>query len=314
MESDLAYPYEAFHMLAHLKPTIRISPFPAKYPDTFGINDASQTSIKPSVWLDEAEDLAFVNSGRDALKAALYNINLSHDDNVLIITTSQGSYVSSCVTNTISSICGWTRKKNRQTCAILIIHEFGFPCVISSDIQEMGLPIIEDCAYATGTRLSGGMVAKYGDYAIYSIPKFFPLPFGGILVSRRKMSQLKEELKISDAGKEFIIQQLSLLVSKSDQWSKQRRSNWNFFQYRLSRYDIEPFYELQERDSPGVYVLKLPAQYQHIGKRLKVLCAVVGIEATEYYGQGGFYFPVHQFLSDFEKQLICYQFEKIIIG
>jgi len=313
MESYLAYPYEAFHMLDHLKPTIRISPFSARYLDTFGINDTSQTFIKPSVWLDGAEDLAFVNSGRDALKAALYNIGLSHDDNILIITTSQGPYISSCVTNAISSICDWTRERNRQTCAILIIHEFGFPCTISPDIQEMSLPIIEDCAYATGTRLSGGMVAKYGDYAIYSMPKFFPLPFGGILASRTKMHQLKDELKVSAAGNEFITQQLSLLVPRSDQWSKQRRSNWKFFQNRLSKYDMEPFYELQERDSPGVYVLKLPAQYQNIGRRLKASCAIVGIEATEYYGQGGFYFPVHQFLSDFEKQLICYQFEKAII-
>ena len=33
-----------------------------------------------------------------------------------------------------------------------------------------------------------------------------------------------------------------------------------------------------------------------------------GIESTEYYGLGGFYFAVHQMLSDYEKNYILYHF------
>lgn len=301
-------------MAEHLKPCIRITPFSSNRLNNAETGNSTTIAINPEFWLDEGIDISFLNSGRDALKAALYDIGLSHHDNVLIITTSQGPYISSCVTNAIDSICHWTRLVDKQTRAILVIHEFGFPCSIPSDIQSMGLPIIEDCAYATGTRVLGSSVGRYGDYAIYSIPKYFPLPFGGLAVSRTKMHPMNKNLQISEGGIQFIKTHLMNMMFQCDAWNKVRKSNWLFFQKRLEPFGMKPYYGIQENISPGVYVLRLPVEHQNIGGKLKQLSVNAGIEATEYYGQCGFYFPVHQYLSDFEKQLICYQFEKGVVS
>jgi len=47
------------------------------------------------------------------------------------------------------------------------------------------------------------------------------------------------------------------------------------------------------------------------GALLKERFVNAGIEATEYYGHGGFYFPIHQFLSETEIDLMLRLFEEI---
>lgn len=312
MALHVDYPHEAFHMLDHLKPSIRISPFSSNHLKSVIDKEAvNSEALVPEYWLDNGQYLGFLNSGRDALKAVLNDIGLLSHDNVLIVTTSQGSYISSCVTNIIDSKCEWTRVVNKRTKAVLIIHEFGFPCSITDEVKNMGLPIIEDCAYATGSRILGAAIGKYGDYAIYSIPKYFPVPFGGIVVSRTMMNPSEGGLKISVGGVHYLKSMLSKMILKCHEWNQIRKSNWYFFQESLlEKHEIKPYFDMQENISPGVYVLKLPLKDMGVGSNLKDMFVNLGIEATEYYGQGGFYFPVHQYLSDYEKQLICYQFEK----
>ncbi len=53
---------------------------------------------------------------------------------------------------------------------------------------------------------------------------------------------------------------------------------------------------------PGVCLLRLPANSD--GPAMKARGQNAGIECTEYYGQGGFYFPVHQCLTDYDKAYI----------
>jgi len=44
------------------------------------------------------------------------------------------------------------------------------------------------------------------------------------------------------------------------------------------------------------------------GASSKQRLVTAGVESTEYYGMGGFYFPVHQFLSDEEREYILQHF------
>ena len=92
-------------------------------------------------------------------------------------------------------------------------------------------------------------------------------------------------------------------------WNKLRRRNWNFFAEKLRPYKIAPYFELDRKIVPGVFLARLPKGFR--GDLRKKQLNNAGVEATEYYGQGGFYFPVHQFLSEYERQYILYHFKNL---
>lgn len=72
--------------------------------------------------------------------------------------------------------------------AIIAAHFFGLPQRMR-DMREFcdrrGIFMIEDCAHAFFGETEGRPVGHWGDVGIASLPKFFPLPEGGCLVSRR---------------------------------------------------------------------------------------------------------------------------------
>jgi dTDP-4-amino-4,6-dideoxygalactose transaminase len=76
-----------------------------------------------------------------------------------------------------------------STRAILVPHYFGFlqdMPVIRRFCDAHELILIEDCAHAFFGRVHGHPVGWYGDYAIASIKKFFPVFDGGYLISSRR--------------------------------------------------------------------------------------------------------------------------------
>ena len=105
--SDFLLPTESFDVLEHLTPKISISPFSSN--TKFSTNKTVDDSLfcKPKFWLNDGEDILYLKSGRAALLQALIDIGLTKNDSILIVTTSGGKYVSSCVTNTIELICEW---------------------------------------------------------------------------------------------------------------------------------------------------------------------------------------------------------------
>ncbi len=300
----------AFNLMPHMFPYIRISPFLSNQWSDLLRKDIVHNEVvrNPSFWLDQSRELQFFDSGRAALFASLMYEGLKRDDEVLIITTTDGPYISSCVTKTIEKVCQWSRNLTQKTRTVLVIHEFGFPCPYSKikPCLDKGLPIIEDCAYATGSRIKGAAVGTIGDYAIYSLTKYYPIPFGGILASRKKLGNKKSLLSISENDSQKIRITISNATQLHHQWNKIRRSNWKFFADQLRRYKITPYFNLTEKIVPGVFLARLPKGFA--GDIRKKKLNSIGVEATEYYGQGGFYFPVHQFLTDYEKKYILHHF------
>ena len=176
------------------------------------------------------------------------------------------------------------------------------------------LPIIEDCAYAIGTRIEGGEVGKIGDYAVYSFPKYFPFLFGGILVSRKGKGEktVSEQLKVTADGKKFLKCQLKAVERNCKEWNDVRKNNWKFFVEGLSLYKIVPYFSSEPTTVPGVFVLKFPDELITKGPKIKEKLNDQGIECTEYYTMGGFYFPVHQELSEYDKNYILHHFTNSI--
>jgi dTDP-4-amino-4,6-dideoxygalactose transaminase len=70
--------------------------------------------------------------------------------------------------------------------AILAAHYFGFPQPMSSlrgFCDAHGIALIEDCAHAFFGASEERPVGSWGDVAIASLTKFFPVPEGGIIAS-----------------------------------------------------------------------------------------------------------------------------------
>jgi dTDP-4-amino-4,6-dideoxygalactose transaminase len=73
--------------------------------------------------------------------------------------------------------------------AMSAVHYFGFPrsmVRVRRFCDERGISLIEDCAHAMFGRSDDGALGTWGDYAIGSLTKFFPVVDGGCLVSRER--------------------------------------------------------------------------------------------------------------------------------
>ncbi len=233
--------------------------------------------------------------------------------------TTDGPYISSCVTKTIEKVCRWSqpshksqghlpagRQVSHKIKLVIVIHEFGFPCPEWKVLpfKKKGIPILEDCAYALGSRVEGAKVGTFGDFAIYSLPKYFPVPFGGILVSKSNIKSQKS--KISNADENLLRQTLHASYSHMSKWNKTRRQNWNRFGQALTSKGFAPYFSLNKNVVPGVYLTAVPSKFK--GEQVKKRLNEAGVESTQYYHQGGFYFPVHQFLTIWEKEYIVQNF------
>lgn len=309
-EAEKSCPIELMNLPCHVRPLISISPFSGtNMEDICGHNDKNISDIsamRPDFWLDNGTSLNVLRSGRSALKLALLASGMTQNDSVMIITTTGGSYVSSCVTNTIKEVCQWSHELENNTKVALLIHEFGFPCALPTELQERGLTIIEDCAYAVGTRIEGGKVGFVGDFALYSLPKYYPIPFGGVLSSRNPINPDLITDPITGDAINFVTKCFINSESKYANWNQRRRKNWHYFSTQSEKYGQRAYFDLDTTVVPGVFVMKLPSATD--GSSTKDRCVTAGIESTEYYGQGGFYFPVHQYLTSFERDYVLHHF------
>lgn len=138
----------------------------------------------------------FSINGKQALKNILLSLHLDRDDVVTILTTTNEVYVSSCVSLTCFNICTISRKIQDKTRVVIIIHEHGYiypdTDILCENLQSKGIITIEDCAHIAGTPDSNSApVGSYGDYAIFSLPKIFPLSHGGLALTDRSIPNFK---------------------------------------------------------------------------------------------------------------------------
>lgn len=152
-------------------------------------------------WNGSRYAFAFM-SGREALSACIYSLNLQPGDEVIL-----PGYTCIVVPNAlqyaglVAVFCDIEldtygldasqveQKITSRTRAILIHHLYG---LVARDYEQTielarryGLKVIEDCAHATGAELNGLSVGNRGDLAFYSSErsKIFNTIQGGIAVS-----------------------------------------------------------------------------------------------------------------------------------
>mgnify|MGYP002084629778 FL=1 len=90
----------------------------------------------------------------------------------------------------------WLRAANLQGVrAMLVPHFFGRPqpmARLREFCDEKSIALIEDCAHAFFGTADGRPVGQWGDAAVASLTKFFPVPEGGLILSQsRPLDPLK---------------------------------------------------------------------------------------------------------------------------
>lgn len=235
--------------------------------------------------------------GKTALNIALAQLNLSKRDEVCIFTTSSNFYVSGCVTLEIEKFCNWSREIKDNTKAIIVIHEFGFVYNEIEMLKEYGLPIIEDCAHSFFSQNKNSSVGKVGDYVIYSLPKFFPLQFGGVLVSKWDSGIVS---KLTEVEQNYIYSCIGRLLRTIDHVKKRRVYNYKYLTDRVAEFGFTPRFQVSENEIPGVFMFNVDQSVNL--PELKLFCQKNGIESSVFYGESAFFIPVHQNLQDFDLE------------
>jgi hypothetical protein len=290
-----------------LQPSYRISPFRTQ--DVSGNRNLPKCSSIDTFLAERFGDdcFTYTRSGRAALNKALSFLDLRPNDVVTILTTSGNYYISGCVTSEIEKYCGWSRQFEKNTKVILVNHEFGFPYEGLLGLKGYGLPIIEDCAHSFFSQNSDNSVGAVGDYVVYSLPKFFPLQFGGLL----RTSRFHTGEELLEAELAYIKAVLSSHVESIEQIKLKRVSNWKYLEEKLSKMGFEARFRLEPYHCPGVYMFTAPGVDLN---GLKAFMQYHGVECSVFYGEESFFIPVHQNLDLGDLDYICLLIEVFLQG
>lgn len=163
----------------------------------------------------DAGKIRFVTSGRVAIALALRAMNIGPGDSVLVPALHCASMIEPVVwcgatpvfyrihPDTSINLDDIATKIDGTTRVLLAVNYFGFPQNLSAirafcDAHE--LMMLEDCAHCFLGEHKGQPVGSFGDYAIASSMKFFPIYEGGCLVSSRHSL---ESVQLQSAGLGF---------------------------------------------------------------------------------------------------------------
>ena len=139
----------------------------------------------------------YTQSGRAAIALAIATLKIGRGDAVLVPTFHCPTMVSPIVGAGAEPLffpidnLGAPRldvlstQDLRSVRAMLVAHYFGLPQTISKVRQfcdERGIALVEDCAHAMFGKVEGRPIGSWGDFAIASLTKFFPVTDGGCLV------------------------------------------------------------------------------------------------------------------------------------
>lgn len=293
-----------------LMPTYRMSPFKT---DFVPFNAQLPTDDFSISYLNEkfgAGNWMFTFNGREAINLALESYGLGKNDLVSILTTSQNFYISSCVTTEIEKFCKWNREIVPETKLILVNHEFGYPYPEMEKLIATGLPIIEDCCTTFFSQDENHKVGKYGDFSVYSLPKFFPIQIGGILVNNSTKNKNNRSILV-EAETNYIQKVLSYQLKEETTLLKKRQT---IFDYALKLFLPLGFtlrFHNEKDTTPYALLLNNNSIIKDLNA-LKTLLSFHGIQSSVFYGEDAFFIPIHQNLTRFDLDYFKYHIHSII--
>lgn len=157
-----------------------------------------RSSSLPSVL--DMPNLVWTSSGRAAIAFALREIGIGAGDRVLVPTYHCPTMVAPIVAAGGQPLFYPISKSGAPQLdriasldlgavrSMIVAHYFGLPQpmrAIREFCDQRGISLIEDCAHSIFGTTDGQAVGTWGDYAIASLTKFFPVMEGGCLASAR---------------------------------------------------------------------------------------------------------------------------------
>src|SRR6185312_1780874 len=164
------------------------------------------------------------------LRRILAALRLRPDDEVWITTTlgARDRLVSPCVTATAAERGRFAFAPGPRTAAALVIHDYGVIHpeldAIADRCRRHGWPLIEDAAHAfASVDATGCRAGAVGDYALFSLPKFFPLAQGGLLLGDRSPASADDGDRDEAAG---VAADLAAWLPFAPLIAQRRRDHW----------------------------------------------------------------------------------------
>ena len=160
---------------------------------------AADASIRPLSVLD-AGAVRHVTSGRIAIALALREMGIGPGDSVLVPAYHSKSMIPPVLAcgarpvfykvgpDAAVDLADVGARLDASVKAIMVTSYFGFPQALDrlrAFCDNHGVAMLEDCAHCFFGEYAGRPVGSWGDYAIASSMKFFPIYEGGCLVSAR---------------------------------------------------------------------------------------------------------------------------------
>lgn len=149
----------------------------------------------------------FVRSGRAAIALALQALGIGRGDRVLVPTFHCPTMIAPVVaagaipeffpinSDGAPDLGGLTAERLAGVRGMIAAHYFGFPQAFAptrSFCDRNNIALVEDCAHAMFGAAGGRPIGTWGDFAIASLTKFFPVTEGGCLASdRRELGSLE---------------------------------------------------------------------------------------------------------------------------
>ena len=186
----------------------------------------------------DAGDSLLLTSGRVSIAAVLDLIGAGDGDNVLVPAFNCRAMIEPIVGMSVDANLYRLRpdlsvdlddvegRIDSQTRALLIVHYFGFHQdmqAIRSFCDRHSLLLVEDCAQCFFGQVDGRPPGGWGDYAIASLMKFFPVYDGGCVVSTR---QRVGERRLRNGGLKFELKVTASILERSVEYRRLRPLNW----------------------------------------------------------------------------------------
>lgn len=185
----------------------------------------------------DAGDVKYVARGNTAIAMALIHAGIGAGDEVLLPAYHCISMVEPVVwrgagpvfyrinADTSADLDDAAQALTARTRALLVPHYFGFPQDmrrIRAFCDRHRLILIEDCAHSFFGLHGGRPLGSFGDYAIGSAWKFFPVREGGCLVSSRRPLHA---LKLESPGLLFNVKTLLNTLEDAFEYGRLRSLN-----------------------------------------------------------------------------------------
>ena len=237
-------------------------------------------------------------NGREAIAIAMEKLALSKDSFTTILTPSNNFYISGCVTSTLQNYSNWNREKSSKTVAYLVNHEFGYIYPEMNKLVKEGLPIIEDCCTTFFSQDESQMVGRYGDFSIYSFPKFFSIQIGGLLVGNEIALQMNytNKVTLNIEEKEHILKVVGYELTQKDEILAKRRELFEYATKSFEKLGFSLRFPNCVGTIPSVLLLHNNGIIKDLNKHKEHL-NLHGIQNSVFYGEDAFFIPNHNMLS-----------------